>query len=444
MQIVARTAMVLQSVLTTEADEVAKQCGVIQRKRKFRGSSLAQMFVFGWLHNPQATVEQLAQQAVVSGATVSPQAVQQRFTRRLGTFFQTLLQRAIGELVVSEAKVIPLLQKFPGGVWINDSTVINLPTQFAEQWPSCGGDAGQSEASLKVQFCFEYCSGACRAMLPEPGRCSDRSSAVQQRALPAGSLRLADLGYFRLSVLAQLAQCGASFITRIQPHTALFSEQGERLTDLRGWLNRQRKTVIDVPVILGVQQRLRCRLVAVRAADEVIRKRRARLKKEARRRGRPISSRQWAWAEWTILATNLPAETATWQELCVLYRARWQIELLFKLWKSQGQIAVSRSNLSERKLAEVFAKLLGMIVQHWLLLTTVWQLPNVSLMKAASILRGYIPAIAMALPDSRSLRRLLKQLRQLLSHHCRMNPKRKQPNTYQLLLDPKRLKWGLT
>ena len=336
MQIVARTAGVLQSLLTTVADEVAKECGVIQRQRRFSGSSLAQTFVFGWLRNPQATVEELAHQAVLSGASVSPQAVQQRFTQRLATFFQVLLQQAARKLVASEAKVIPLLQKFPGGVWINDSTVINLPTQFKAECPSCGGNLRQSEAALKLQFRFDYTTGACGAALLEPGRASDMGSPVQQQPLPAGSLRLADLGYCRLSVLADLAHRGVYFITRIQSHTALFSPQGEPLKNLYAWLKQQRKQVVDRPVVLGIQERLRCRLVAVRVPAEVLRKRRARLKKDAQRRGRPISSTQWAATEWVILATNIPPEMATSEEIGVLYRVRWQIELLFKLWKSQG------------------------------------------------------------------------------------------------------------
>lgn len=444
MKIVARTAMVLQTVFTSVADEVAKQCGVIQRKRKFRGSSLAQTFTFGWLRNPQASLEELAQQATASGATVTPQAVQQRFTQRLSTFFRLLLERAALELVAAQPKAIPLLGKFPGGVWINDSTVINLPADFAEQWPSCGGDVGQSEASLKIQFRFDYITGACRALFVEPGRSSDMSSPVQQQLLPAGSLRLADLGYFCLSALAEQSRRGVWFISRIQPRTAVFSEVGKPLDNLCRWLKKQRQPVVDVSIQLGAQERLPCRLVAVRAPTAVVRKRRARLRKEAQRRGRPISSRQWAWTGWTILTTNLSAEQATWQEVCVLYRVRWQIELLFKLWKSHGQIERSRSNQPDRLLTEIFAKLLGMLVQHWLLLTTVWHIPDVSLTKAAGVLRIYISAITLALADSPALRRLLKRFRELLSRCCRMNPKRKQPNTYQLLLDPQRLQWVLT
>lgn len=440
MKIVARTASVLQSVLTTMADEVARQCGVIQRERKFRGSSLAQTFALGWLRNPQASVEELAQQAAVSGASVSPQAIQQRFTKRLAMFFQVLLERAVGQMIAAEAKAIPLLQKFPGGVWISDSTIINLPPDCAEDWPACGGNQGTSSAAVKVQFCFDYLTGCLRTCLLRAGRSAD--SCPDQ--LPAGALRLADLGYFQLSALAECARAGAWFITRIQPHTAVYSAAGKPLPNLCRWLKKQRQSIVDLSVLLGMRERLSCRLVAVRAPAAVVRKRRARLKKEAYRRCRAISAQQWEWTRWTILATNIPPEMATWQEIGVLYRLRWQIELLFKLWKSHGEIDESRSKKPERILTEVFAKLLGTIVQHWLLLTTVWQHADVSLTKAARMLRSYIPTIGLALSNRNWLRKVLVKLRDTLEHLCRINPRRKQPNTYQLLLAPEQLDWGLT
>jgi IS4 transposase len=46
-----------------------------------------------------------------------------------------------------------------------------------------------------------------------------------------------------------------------------------------------------------------------------------------------------AWCDWTILATNAPVEKLTPKEATVLYRTRWQGELLFKRWKSQGLAA---------------------------------------------------------------------------------------------------------
>src|SRR5262249_28717415 len=48
-----------------------------------------------------------------------------------------------------------------------------------------------------------------------------------------------------------------------------------------------------------------------------------------------------------------------------LRRLRWQIELLFRLWKDEGQVDQTRGRKPERVLCELLAKLLGQVVQHW-------------------------------------------------------------------------------
>jgi hypothetical protein len=48
-------------------------------------------------------------------------------------------------------------------------------------------------------------------------------------------------------------------------------------------------------------------------------------------KGREPSAERLAWCDWTILVTNVPVELMTPEEVVVLYRARWQVELLFNL-----------------------------------------------------------------------------------------------------------------
>jgi len=115
---------------------------------------------------------------------------------------------------------------------------------------------------------------------------------------------------------------------------------------------------------LGTKDRLPCRLLAKRVPAEVAEKRRERLRERQRRKGRKYRDADpWALAEWTLYATNVPEAMLRVDEALVLATCRWQIELLWKLWKSQGRIDESRSNKPWRILCEIYAKLLGMAHQ---------------------------------------------------------------------------------
>src|SRR6266496_4259352 len=157
--------------------------------------------------------------------------------------------------------------------------------------------------------------------------------------LPAKSLRLIDLGYFRLERFQSLSEQQIYWLSRFKTGTLVWDVEGVRwnLPDL---LATQTTAVVDLPVRLGQAGTLACRLLAVRAPQEVVDQRRRRLYAEARRRGTTPSPASLALAAWTILITNVPADLLTVQEALVVARTRWQIELLFKLWKCHGRIDV--------------------------------------------------------------------------------------------------------
>lgn len=441
---VFQVAAALQTVFSTTAKELARSTGVILRERKFDGASLAQTFVFGWLDNPQATLDELAQMAASCGAAVKPQAVAQRLNSRLAEFFEQLLEVAAGQ-VVTAAKGAPieLLQRF-NGVYLQDSTTILLPEQFAQEYPGCGGGKpGQKNAAVKFQARMDLLGGGLEGPFPEAGKASDQSSRVQRLPLPAGALRIADLGYFCLQVLAELAAQQVFWISRIQVSTALFHE-GKRL-DLCSWLRHQEASSIDLSVEVGASERLFCRLLAVRCPEHIVRRRVAAVKADARRRGRTPSKAQLEWCHWTVLITNVPVEKLSIREALVLYRARWQIELLFKLWKQLGLVDESRHSSPESKLVEIYAKMIGQIIQHWLLITSVWSYSDRSLVKASKAIRKHVVLLVAYLHSRITIDAAIPPIQQALTACARIDRRREAPNTHQLLENPDLLDYeGLT
>src|SRR2546423_8567218 len=113
---IPRLSGMLRRLCVTEANQLARQAGVIQRERVFSGASLLQLLVFGWLTNPQGGPSHLARFAGSLGLKLSKQAVEERFTMRTADWLLAVLRRAVQYLVCAEAVSIPLLQRFTAGV----------------------------------------------------------------------------------------------------------------------------------------------------------------------------------------------------------------------------------------------------------------------------------------------------------------------------------------
>jgi hypothetical protein len=439
MTTIADLADRLQAVLTTTAEELARATGAVQRRAKLTGATLVQTVVLGWAQTPQASLSQLSQMAALLGAAVTPQALDQRFTAALADCLEAVLAAAVRQVVVSDPVAIPVLARFTA-VTVQDSSTIALPAVFATRWRGTGHRhaVAASTAALKVQVRCDLCTGRLEGPLLEDGRAQDKVAALQDQQtapLPAGALRLADLGYFSLDVLQALDAAGVFFLSRLQVQTAVFAATGQRV-DVVAQLRRAGPAPVELAVQLGVTHRLPVRLLAVRVPQAVADERRRRLWAAARKKGQMVSKARLRWADWTIYVTNAPAALLTFEEAHVLYRARWQIELLFKLWKQHALVDEWRSAKPWRILCEVYAKLLAVVLQHWLLVVSCWRWPDKSLVKASHALRSHLPLLASAFAGVLSLATALAHLVRVLASGagCRINPRKTAPNTYQLLL----------
>jgi hypothetical protein len=431
---IATLAPTLQQHLTVTANEAAQACGCVQRVRQFNGATLVQTLVLGFLEAPDASLSELCQFAALRGVHITPQGLAQRFTPALARTLQQVLTRMVADVVRGPAVAIPLLQRF-GHVWVLDTTTISLPDDLAELWAGCGGNAGQGQAALKVAIELDLVSGQLAGPLLQAGRAPDRSSPLCTTAHPAGTLCLRDLGFFRLASFQAASSRGEAWLSRLMAGTILFTSDGQRWTQ-PALLASQADTPLDLPVELGATARIPARLLAARVPAMIAQTRRERLQREAIKKGQPVSADRLALAEWTILVTNLSTEDLSLDEALALIRARWQIEQLFDLWKTHGGLDRSRSTQPWRVLAELYAKLIALLIQHWLILHGDWSAPGHSLPKAARIVRRTARWIAVAIDRIGRLRAILRDLRAMLLHAGRLNPRKRHPNTYQRLLDP--------
>jgi hypothetical protein len=425
----------LRSVFTDVADRAARATEFVRRESKMSGSVFAQTLTFGWLNNPDAGLGELTQLSGALGVPITCQGLDQRFGCRAAKFLLTLLSEAIRRVVTADPVAIPILQRFVGGVWVMDSSTLTLPDALAALWPGCGGtNSEDGQAALKMQVRLNLLNGELDGPFLQAGRGQDARSDVQVRPLPVAALRLADLGYFSLEALQHLDAQEVWWLTRVKPALSYYDDEGhgKTLTEL---LAAQPGNTVDQIVYVGAEQRLRCRLLAVRAPAAVVEKRRRRLQSNRSRKGRRYAHADpWTLTEWTVYLSNAPVEILSLADAMVLARCRWQIELLFKLWKSEGRIDESRSAKPWHVLCEVYAKLLGMVVQHWLLLLGCWKNADRSLIRASRTVRAQALGLALILHHAHLVHKTLLLLRQCLQTGCRINKRRRYPSHFQLLL----------
>lgn len=427
-------ATALQSSLTAIADELARASGFCQRRSKLTATVFVQTLVLGWWQHPSATLRQLCQMAALRGAAISPQGLDQRFTEAGAALLRACLETTLARLVTRRPGTTGLLDRF-SAVDLLDSTTIALPDALAGLWPGCGGRvATNTQAALKCTVRVDLRRGRLADLELTPGRTQDRATALQHGPVARGAMRIADQGFWSLPVYRAISASGGYFLSRYHSQTSVW--QGDQRLDLPRWLAAHDSLGIDAAVTLGKVERLPVRLLAIRVPPAVAEQRRRRLKAAARAGGHAVPARTLALVDWTVLVTNAPGDLLSVAEAEVLRRLRWQIELVFKLWKQQGQVDASRSAKPWRMLCEVYAKLIAIVLQHWVLLLGDGTFTTCNLVQAAATIRDQVLRLALALDRHRRLVTVLRDLRLLLGAVGGPNTRRTRPSAAQLLADP--------
>ena len=117
----------------------------------------------------------------------------------------------------------------------------------------------------------------------------------------------------------------------------------------------------------------------------------------------------------------------------MLLRERWQMEILYKLWKQYARIDQWRTTNPWRVLCELYAKLIGLLLQHWLMILFAGLDEQRSLVKLAQVVRDTASSLLDALAGNRSLLSVLECIQRRMRSGCQMNKRQKHPNSAQLL-----------
>ena len=166
--------------------------------------------------------------------------------------------------------------------------------------------------------------------------------SLVQFPVEAGDYILADRGYSTGQGIAHVVAAGGQVTVRVNTHSLLLRTAQGQPFDLMAAVTSLKRVgaVQSWSAQVGVREGLTVpgRVCAIRKTQEAIKMAQAKIRSTALRKGKQVHPRTLRFARYVILFTTFPESAFTASEVLQWYRVRWQVELIFKRFKSLAQL----------------------------------------------------------------------------------------------------------
>lgn len=359
-----------------EIEDIARETGFVQRdSTKIDGNVFLQSLMFTGFDQEELSLNDLSGQLKEKyRIDISKQGIDQRFTDKSVAFLRLVMEKLLIK-IISREPVIDILKDIKS-IRIKDSTCFQLPDDMVERFQGSGG-AG-SKASIRIQFEFDYKTGQIYDLSLHPFNTQDQTDATATVGnINAGDLVIRDLGYVNINVLLLIASCGAFYLNRLNSASIYEEKNGEikevDLVEVKAHMVKFNLACIEKEIYVGKEKKIKTRVIIELMPDSQVKERIRKANKEAKKKKRTLSKEFKTRAALNIFITNLDSEQLPIDKVRSLYRLRWQIELVFKVWKSVGKIHKVKDMKTERFETILYAKLIK-ISMNWSIL---WEISKV-------------------------------------------------------------------
>ena len=344
---------------SSKLERVAIATKFVQKESPMTGAKFAQICIGGITEQGlMGTLGELCTLGQKLGVELCEQSLNERFNAKAVAYVQQLFEKAL--YLRFDPSVLQVLESF-SQIKVEDSTVIKLPPHLEELFSGSGGDA--SKAALKIDYTYNV-KAAEFVLHLRSGKQPDSSMSLGEVLTPK-SLWLRDLGYFGIDDFEKMDLAKACYISRLRSDVNVYLSEDEEATpvDLAKLIKKLKENqVLDLPVFIGKTKRLPTRLILQRLPQQVAAHNRRKVARDRRRKGSKTSKTRLDFCDFNAFITNL--EAVQWPPHLVmqLYKIRWQIEILFKVWKSILKIGQVQRMKAHRFLCLLYAQLLWAVL----------------------------------------------------------------------------------
>lgn len=349
-----------------KAEKISILTGFIKRKRKLTGASFVKTLVLGNMGDGNCSIDTMCQILNEGSIEITKQGLDFRFTEAAVNFMKKMFHESLDLFKKSLPIDCDILKEF-GSVKLLDSTQIGLPNTMEKIYKGYGasyvGHKNNNKSAIKIQLIYDYLNQTIVKLDIKEGIRSDQGYRGHLDGISPNDLLIFDLGYFVPEVFSRLALAQAYFICRYKADTNIYDTDTNEKVDLLGLLDA--KDFLEKEILLGKEAKIRLRIVCKKLSSDEANFRRRRANKLAKSHGYRSSHKNQQLLDWAIFVTNIPRDKIATEQVLSIYRARWQIELLFKLYKSHIKIEVLKGRTrSFRVLCEFYAKLCVVMLFH--------------------------------------------------------------------------------
>ncbi|TFF29710.1 IS4 family transposase, partial [Mucilaginibacter psychrotolerans] len=360
--------------------KLALSSGAVKRFRKLSGSQLFDLLLF----DGNCSLNQLSMQATARhGLVISKQGLHQKFNEGMQAFMKSAFEKLLAVKLTDEA--IQGLE-----ITIKDSTRFALPANMAGELSGLAGSG--MEAGAAVQFEFGLKSGRADIKLTAANANDQQESHLGKEYIRPGEVYIRDLGYTHAAYMVNVAEKGAFFVNKLHSQALIYTRKGDgyELLDLATV-----KGLTDIQAFIGAQK-LPVRLVIEPVSEGVKNKRIAQLAKYNKKKGHKTSEQFKLRAGFNLFVTNMDGEAYSAALIQELYHLRWQVELVFKAWKSIMGLNQIGKGCIYRTWCRLYAKLIWVIL-GWKATTAIGKVGQVSPLKVYGLVAATKEALRQQL-----------------------------------------------
>ena len=337
--------------------KLARESGFVKRLRKIDPVKFFWTLVLGFATGRERQIAGLRRAYQGStGTHVVPSSFYDRFSPSLVTYLKLVLGHLV-DTVAAPTHALRGTLKWLKDLLVIDATVIRLHHVLKNAFAACRTNHTQAAAKLHVVM-------SVLGRGPHTVKITSERTHDTEKLIVGpwcrDRLLVFDLGYYRFGLFDAIRRNGGYFLTRLKANanpiiTALHRSYrgnsvavvGEYLQDV---LPRLKRSVLDAEMEFTFRRRV---YGGVRATAHV--------------RFRVVGILNEETNQYHLYVTNLPVDQISAEDVALIYRARWEVELTFKHLKSSFRLEDIPSEKKHIVEALIYASLLTLIASKELL-----------------------------------------------------------------------------